>query len=54
MQFGKVLHPETIDFFLPEDHPNTTETLKSSNKQNFDLSIGCAKWNKHDLTQRAV
>ena len=49
MQFGKVLHPETIDFHLPEDHTNTTRVLQNNNIQDFKVHIGCAKWNRQDL-----
>lgn len=49
MQFGKALHPENIDFFLPEDHPNTLQTLQKNNVTEFELRVGCAKWNRQDL-----
>ena len=51
MNFGKVDHPENIDFTLPETHPDTIKVLnKNGNKNGFkDVRIGCAKWNKKDL-----
>ena len=48
MQFGKVLHPENIDFFLPKDPAINLTTLNQCNTD-FRLSVGCAKWNKQDL-----
>lgn len=50
MKFGKVLHPELIDFSLPKTHPDTVKLLEKNKKTN-DLSfyVGCAKWNKTDL-----
>lgn len=50
MKFGKVKHPELIDFTLPETHFKTFEVLSTyekSEKPNF--FIGCAKWNRADL-----
>lgn len=50
MEFGKVDHPENIDFTLPEDHPDTKMMLIShKNDQPFEVYVGCAKWNKKDL-----
>ncbi|WP_037321721.1 DUF72 domain-containing protein [Salegentibacter sp. Hel_I_6] len=51
MNFGKVDHPENIDFTLPETHPDTIKVLnKTSSKDGFnDVRIGCAKWNRKDL-----
>ena len=50
MKFGSVDNPETIDFTLPPDHPDTKKTLKKySVKNKFDVYVGCAKWNKADL-----
>jgi uncharacterized protein YecE (DUF72 family) len=50
MKFGRVDNPETIDFTLPEDHPDTEVVLNNS-KINEPLSIhvGCAKWNRQEL-----
>lgn len=50
MKFGKVEHPEEVDFTLPEDHPGTESVLKNNGGQNkCKFHIGCAKWNKTDL-----
>ncbi|NAS13191.1 DUF72 domain-containing protein [Poritiphilus flavus] len=50
MKFGKVDHPERIDFTIPPDHPDTSVVLsKSSKNKPLDLYVGCAKWNRQDL-----
>ncbi|WP_010178777.1 DUF72 domain-containing protein [Aquimarina agarilytica] len=49
MQFGKVIHPETIDFTLPADHLDTKLVLNTNKSDQFNMHIGCAKWNKQDL-----
>ncbi len=49
MQFGKVTHPETIDFSLPEDHKGTQQVLQNLNNGNLSIHVGCAKWNRQDL-----
>ncbi len=50
MQFGKVDHPENIDFKLPADAPQTAEILrKRKNDTPLEVYIGCAKWNRADL-----
>ncbi|NJB83407.1 DUF72 domain-containing protein [Wenyingzhuangia aestuarii] len=49
MQFGKVPNPETINFYLPKDHPNTQNVFDTSYLGKTEFSIGCAKWNKQDL-----
>ncbi|WP_109300185.1 DUF72 domain-containing protein [Aquimarina sp. AU474] len=49
MKFGKVEHPEDIDFSLPEDHPNTKSVLQNSDNGELSVYVGCAKWNKQDL-----
>jgi uncharacterized protein YecE (DUF72 family) len=50
MKFGQVEHPEEIDFTLP---PTAQETLTLLNHfkidKPFEVSVGCAKWNKQDL-----
>ena len=47
MKFGKVEHPELIDFALPSDHPDTTVLLqKLEAKDRFALYVGAAKWSK--------
>ena len=50
MKFGKVEHPELIDFTLPSDHPDTSVVLsgKKANKK-VAVYVGCAKWNRQDL-----
>lgn len=49
MKFGKVEDPTQIDFVIPKDHPRTKEILKENKSNDFNVSIGCAKWNKTDL-----
>lgn len=50
MKFGKVDHPELIDFTLPQDHPNLAVLLANGNEKNpLKISVGCAKWNKQEL-----
>ncbi|MFV0391670.1 MAG: DUF72 domain-containing protein [Paludibacteraceae bacterium] len=49
MKYGKVDKPELVDFTLPIDSPTTAEVLFRSNKENFKVSVGCAKWNRTDL-----
>lgn len=49
MKFGQVEDPTKIDFTLPKDHPKTKEILAQSNNSDFNVFIGCAKWNKTDL-----
>ncbi|WP_108868234.1 DUF72 domain-containing protein [Aquimarina aquimarini] len=49
MQFGKVAHPQNIDFTLPQDHKDTLEILKKRNAGELSLYVGCAKWNRQDL-----
>ncbi|MEZ4810971.1 MAG: DUF72 domain-containing protein [Allomuricauda sp.] len=50
MKFGKVDHPEHIDFTIPQDHPDT-EVVLSKYKQEGETKVfvGCAKWNRQDL-----
>jgi uncharacterized protein YecE (DUF72 family) len=50
MKFGKVDHPEHIDFTIPPDHPDTAVVL-SKNQQEGETKVfvGCAKWNRQDL-----
>jgi len=50
MKFGKVGHPEFIDFTMPPDHPDTPVVLKK-NKTGSDTKVfvGCAKWNRQEL-----
>jgi len=50
MKFGSVDNPENIDFTLPTDHPDTERVLnKYKEKSNFNVFVGCAKWNRADL-----
>ena len=49
MKFGQVADPSQIDFTLPKDHPKTQEILGKSKGSDFNIYIGCAKWNKTDL-----
>lgn len=50
MKFGKVEHPELIDFTIPKDHPDTEVFLsKQKREQPFIVHVGCAKWNRQDL-----
>ncbi len=51
MKFGKVDHPEKIDFTLPPDNPETKRVLKEKgdSKNKPKIFVGCAKWNKSDL-----
>ncbi len=50
MKFGKVDHPELIDFVLPPDHPDTLKVLSGNVRtKNVNVYVGCAKWNKQDL-----
>lgn len=50
MKFGKVEHPEIIDFTLPEDHQDTGVLLTKLDDQDpLIVHVGCAKWNKQDL-----
>ena len=50
MKFGSVDNPETIDFTLPKDHPETKRVLNRFKDDNIpEIYVGCAKWNKADL-----
>ncbi len=50
MKFGKVDHPELIDFTLSTTHPKTISLLNSFDKiDKPNVYVGCAKWNKADL-----
>ncbi|WP_299181630.1 DUF72 domain-containing protein [uncultured Aquimarina sp.] len=49
MKFGKVEHPESINFILPEDHRDTLKVLQRESSTSFSVYVGCAKWNKQDL-----
>ncbi len=50
MKFGRVEHPEIIDFTLPQDHTDTKNVLsKFKTTLNPEIYVGCAKWNRQDL-----
>jgi len=49
MKFGKVEHPEEIDFTIPSDHPATRRLFGTSEGRDLKIYVGCAKWNKKDL-----
>jgi len=50
MKFGRIDHPEHVDFTLPADHPDTKGVLQGNNSGNtLRVYVGCAKWNKVDL-----
>ena len=49
MKFGKVEIPSLVDFTLPADHPATQKVLAKSKPEEFNVYVGCAKWNKTDL-----
>ncbi|WP_420322516.1 DUF72 domain-containing protein [Flagellimonas sp.] len=50
MKFGKVEHPELIDFTIPKDHPDTAVVLsKNKAPDKTNIYVGCAKWNRQDL-----
>lgn len=61
MQFGKVDHPENIDFTLPPDHPATKDVIGNATsaalstgfakaeKEPLQVYVGCAKWNRAEL-----
>lgn len=49
MKFGSVDNPEDIDFTLPKDHPKTIDVLKVNTSKEFNIFVGCAKWNKADI-----
>ncbi len=50
MKFGKIEHPEIVDFTLPNSHPQTIQVLKGFDRSKLeDIRVGCAKWNRTDL-----
>ncbi len=49
MKFGGVAHVEGLDLSLPKDHPDTLRTFGGKEAKQFNVSVGCAKWNKTDL-----
>jgi len=50
MKFGKVENPELVNFTLPKTPKETIDLLNKADKSdNFEVYVGCAKWNKQDL-----
>ena len=49
MKFVQVADPSQIEFTLQKAHPKTQEILGKSKGKDFNIYIGCAKWNKTDL-----
>ncbi len=49
MKFGSVETVAGIDFTLPKDHADTAKILGGKAAKKFQVSVGCAKWNKQDL-----
>jgi len=48
MKFGSVDNPGEVDFSLPPTHPDTWKVLQRDDAE-FEVYVGCAKWNKQDL-----
>lgn len=51
MDFGKVKDPSLVDFKLPKDASQTKQILLEHKGKEFEVYIGCAKWNKEDLKE---
>lgn len=49
MKFGRVDNPQDIDFTLPHDHADTLRVLQNKASDDFNVFVGCAKWNRADL-----
>ncbi|WKS94948.1 DUF72 domain-containing protein [Riemerella columbina] len=49
MKFGQVEDPSIIDFSMPPAHSDTLRVLSGKPAPDFEVSVGCAKWNKTDL-----
>ena len=50
MKFGKVENPDSVDFSLPNDHPDTQRIFEQNDQSKpLNVYVGCAKWNKQDL-----
>lgn len=49
MEFGKVKDPSLVDFQLPIDAPETKHILSTYKGKDFEVYVGCAKWNSADL-----
>ena len=52
MKFGQVTDPSVIDFTLTPTHPDTFRVLEPyKDNKDFEVFVGCAKWNKNDFIQ---
>ena len=49
MKFGSVENIDGIDLTLPKDHADAAKVLKGKEAKQFEMFVGCAKWNKQDL-----
>ena len=50
MKFGKVTHPERVDFSFPQDHPDTSGVISGAqNNAPVNIYVGCANWNRQLL-----
>lgn len=50
MKFGKVDHPEIIDFTIPPTNKDSVRVLQEQpSKDPLSIYVGCAKWNRADL-----
>lgn len=49
MDFGKVTDPGSVDFTLPKDAPETKKILSANKSDDFEVYVGCAKWNRTEL-----
>lgn len=50
MKFGRVDNPETIDFTIPKEHPDSKKVLNKAKGAHVpEIYVGCAKWNRADL-----
>ena len=54
MKFGKVEHPELVDFSIPSDHPSTAVVLSNTKKEK-ELDDIIAKYTKNwDISRVAI
>ncbi|HET6527303.1 MAG TPA: DUF72 domain-containing protein [Balneolaceae bacterium] len=50
MKFGRVEKPDTVNFSLPDDHPETKKVLSNFGASGKpQIYVGCAKWNRQEL-----
>lgn len=49
MKFGQVDNPQDINFAIPPDKKEQKGLLSRTKGGNFEVKVGCAKWNKTDL-----